>query len=178
MDPRQESAEIAVGTSESAALAPVQQVAEESSSTTLNLSYSLGAFPASSMNSLASTGERIHTTSRPDLISCGLISRETAEEYFDFYMQNLDPCVHHILQENDSLATVRARSSLLTASICTVASFCTSSKDYQNCVNVFTSEVSRKLFSDKYEFDDVRALCIGAFWLNDISSALNGLGKY
>lgn len=33
------------------------------------------------------------------------------------------------------------------------------------------------MFSVNHTFDDVRALCIGAFWLNDISSALNALGK-
>lgn len=176
VNPTLRSSEIAVNPNESA-IPHVRHVLEDSNGSTLNLSCSLGAFPASSMSNLTSTGEEIHTAYRPDLISCGVISREIAEGYLDFYKQNLDPCIHHILAENDTLASVRSRSSLLTAAICTVASFCTSSKDYQSCFNMFTSEVSRKLFSDKYDFDDVRALCIGAFWLNDVSSALNGLGK-
>ena len=86
--------------------------------------------------------------------------------------------MHYLLTEDDSLASIRERSSLLTTAICTVATFCMGSKEYHQCLKMFTNEVSRKLFSDKYEFDDVRALCIGALWLNDVSSVLNGLGEF
>lgn len=151
---------------------------ETSDKITLNLSCSLGAFPASSMMSLAGADEAVNPAYRPDLISCGVISLEAADNYLAFYKTHLDPEVHCVLTENDTLADVRARSSLLTAAICTVASFCSGSEDYQRCFSAFTDAVSRKLFSTTYEFDDVRALCIGAFWLNDVCSVLNGLGKY
>lgn len=143
----------------------------------LNLSCSLGAFPASSMISLTVTDEGSRMTSRPDLISCGLISPRAAEDLFSFYQQHLDPCIHNMLEEDDSLASVRARSSLLAAAICSVAAFCKGSQDYQSCLDAFTREVSRKVFAETHTFDDVRALCVGAFWLNEISSALNGLGE-
>lgn len=143
---------------------------------TLNLSCSLGAFPASSILNLALSANRT-TPGRPDLISRGIISYDTAETFFQFYQQNLDPCIHHVLAEAGTLATTRSRSSLLTAAVCTVAAFCTGSKHYQGCFDALTHEVSGKMFSPRYTFDDVRALCIGAFWLNEVSSALNGLGR-
>lgn len=144
---------------------------------TLNLYCHLGAFPASSVTNLTLTDEGTHQDYKPDLVSCGLITLQKAEDLFAFYRQNLDPCIHFILGENDTLASIRARSSLLTAAICTVAAFCVCSTDYKVCLNAFKHEVSGKLFSNRHTFDDVRALCIGALWLNEISSALNGLGK-
>lgn len=103
---------------------------------------------------------------------------EAASGYFDFYKTHLDPLIHHVLEDTATLAGIRARSSLLTAAICAVATFCTGSSDHKACVNVYMNEVTRKLFSTRYEFDDVRALCIGAYWLSDIAAALNGMGKY
>ncbi|KAJ5311519.1 hypothetical protein N7476_007379 [Penicillium atrosanguineum] len=37
------------------------------------------------------------------------------------------------------------------------------------------NEVSGKLFTSSYTFDDVRALCVGTLWLPEVSKALNGL---
>ncbi|KAL5364404.1 hypothetical protein BJX96DRAFT_187757 [Aspergillus floccosus] len=141
---------------------------------TLNLSCGLGAFPASSILNMTFSANQ-STPDRPDLVSREVIPYDTAETFFCFYQQNLDPCIHHVLAEADTLTTTRSRSSLLTAAICTVAAFCTGSNHYQDCFNTLTNEVSGKMFSSHYTFDDVRALCIGAFWLNEISSALNGL---
>lgn len=114
---------------------------------------------------------------RPDLISCGVISHQTAEALFTFYHEQLDHCLHYVLEPDDTLAKVRSRSSLLTSAICTVSAFCTGSNAYQSCLNALKTEVSRKMFATNHKFDDVRALCIGAFWLGEIASALSGLGK-
>lgn len=114
---------------------------------------------------------------RPDLISCGVISHQTAEALFTFYHEQLDHCLHYVLDPDDTLAKVRSRSSLLTSAICTVSAFCTGSNAYQSCLNALKTEVSRKMFATNHKFDDVRALCIGAFWLSEIAPALSGLGK-
>lgn len=157
--------------------ASAQNPSDRPGKVTLNLSCSLGAFPAASITDVTFANDPLDSTNRPDLISSNVITLNAANDFFEFYRQYLDPHMHYLLSETDSLATIRARSSLLTAAMCTVATFCTGSKDYQNCFQAFMNEVSRKLFADKYEFDDVRALAVGALWLNDISSALNGLGK-
>ena len=155
---------------------PSAQTPSTAGEVTMNLSCNLGAFPASSIMSPTAAKERINTSSRPDLVSCGVVSPDTANHYFAFYLQHLDPYMHYELSGKDGLSILRTQSSLLTTAICTVAAFCTGSQDYQGCLEIFKDEVSRRLFADKYEFDDVRALCIGALWLSEISSPLNGLG--
>jgi hypothetical protein len=152
-----------------------QQNIDRPSKVTLNLSCSLGAFPAASITDVTFVDDAFDSAIKPDLISCNVISPATASEYFAFYKDHLDHHIHYLFSENDTLASVRARSSFLTAAICTVAAFCTGSSDYRNCFKAFTNEVSRKLFANNYDFDDVRALAVAALWLNDISSALNGL---
>ncbi|KAF2486478.1 hypothetical protein BDY17DRAFT_321267 [Neohortaea acidophila] len=157
-----------------ASVPPVHQ-SNSSERAKLNLSGSLGAFPASSITDASIANNSLGVSFRPDLVSCGTISLDVAHDLFTFYKDHLDPYIHCVLDKDATLANVRARSSILTTAICTVASFCTASEDYQACYKFFKDEVSRKLFADKYQFDDARALCIGAFWLPDISSALNGL---
>jgi hypothetical protein len=161
--------------------------AESASDVTLNLSCSLGSFPGSSINTLPVTDQETQSDYKPDLISCGevlgpdlisrgLISLEAAEEYFAVYQKSMEPCIYQILAADDCLAKIRARSSLLTAAICTVGSFCTDSTSHKRCQDAFLTEVSSRLFSRQHSFDDIRALCIGAFWLNKVSSTLIGLG--
>lgn len=139
---------------------------------TLNLSCSLGAFPSSSLQDSA-----IDQDARdPDLISSGLISNHSAQSLFRFFQKHLNPFIHYILPDETTLADVRARSSLLTSAICTTAALCSGSSEYQNCLNEYKREVSGKVFAHNFTFDDVRALCIGAMWLNDMSSSLNAIG--
>lgn len=143
---------------------------------TLNLSCSLGAFPASSMKlTLGDSGANAGRTLDP--VSCGIISLATAEAHFAFYKDNLDPSIHHALNDNDTFSSTRAGSTLLTTAICTVSARCTGSKDYSSLLHTFKAQVSGKVFSSCHTFDDIRALCIGALWLNETSTALNGLGK-
>ena len=150
--------------------------AQTSGSVTLNLSCSLGAFPASSM-SLTLGDFSANIGRNLDPLSCGIISQETAETLFTFYKNNLDPCIHHALNENDTLISTHTSSILLTTAICTVSAHCIGSKDYSALLNTLKAQVSDKVFSTNHTFDDIRALCIGALWLNEISTALNSLGE-
>jgi len=158
--------------------APLHQAPEAVGEVTLNLSCSLGSFPGSSITTLLFTENGGNSGHQPDLISYGLISLEAAEEYFAVYHQSRDPYIHHVLAKNDCLANIRARSSFLTAAICTVGSFCATSTDHQKCYGAFMNEASKRVFTRCNSFDDVRALCIGAFWLNKVSSALVALGMF
>ncbi|KAK9454616.1 hypothetical protein V1511DRAFT_401908 [Dipodascopsis uninucleata] len=154
---------------------PSSQAANTSSEVSLNLSCNLGSFPGSAIVTFTLTDQDSYAIQMPDLISCSLISLEAAERYFAAYHRFMDPCVHRILDENDCLAKIRARSSFLTAAVCTVGAFCVASGDYQKCYDAYIKEVSSKVFLRNPEFDDVRALCVGAFWLNKVSSSLSAL---
>ena len=153
------------------------ELSETSQEPGLNLSCSLGAFPASSMDGLVLNDKEKSSSGGIDLASRGLVSQKTLEKHFDYYCENLDHFIHRILPAGDTLASVQRRSSLLLAAICTTAAFCAGSDDYQTCLDAFIGEVTTKMFASTHNFDDVRALCIGAFWLGKISSALNALGE-
>lgn len=144
----------------------------------VNLSCRLGSFPGSSVTNLNFTDQRAHDSHTPDLIASGLVSLEEAEEYFAIYHESMEPCLVRIISEDDCLANIRAQSSFLTAAICAVGSLSVDSAKQKIFCDFFIAQVSSKVFLTRYNFDDVRALCIGAFWLNKYSSALVGLGTY
>jgi hypothetical protein len=141
---------------------------------TLNLTSNLGAFPASSVRT---EKENESTVASADLISRGVISLEAANDCLTYFVEHPNPYLHGILAANIPLSEVRAQSTLLTAAVCVVASFCSAPERYQACYDAFVADVSSRLFSPRYTFDDVRALCIAAFWLDDIGPTLSGLGE-
>ena len=149
---------------------------ESSQIATLNLSCSLGAFPASSMINFTLSDPRDTSSHGSDLISSRIIPPEVAESLVTFYKSNMNSFAYDIITDTDSLGTLSARSSLLTVAVCTVAAFCSGSPHYKVLIDYLKNEISGKVFSNNHEFDDVRALCIGALWLNEVSTALNSLG--
>ena len=142
----------------------------------LNLSCRLGAFPSSSLDTFIVNDQDIPYSTYPDLVTRGHISQHTLEKHFNFYQKHLNPYIYHPLTNVDTVAHLLKRSSLLLTAICATAAFCAGSDDYEACLEIFLNEVSAKTFSHVHSFDDVRALCIGAYWLGKESSALNALG--
>lgn len=119
------------------------------------------------------------TPGRPTLISQGIVSPEEAEHLFNIYHQRLDHLLYRILGDHNSLHTVVASSPLLTAAICTVAALHSSSLGhlFKKCYGEFRQLVAEKTLSRVHNLDDVRGLCIGAFWLHQLSWALAGTGQ-
>jgi hypothetical protein len=111
-----------------------------------------------------------------DFISRRSISVERAQEYFDKYKDRLDHFPYRILGDHGlvTLESVRATSPLLAAAVCTVGALHSASPDYDVCYREFVSLSAHQAFSPPRANteDDVRALCIGAFWLSDLSWTL------
>lgn len=149
-------------------------VKESSNGHALNLASNLGVFPASSIDANAT---RVISTCKLDIVSRDIISLEVAAGCLDYFLMHLNQYIHGILKSDITLPDIRRRSPLLTAAVCTVASFCSASEHYRACHDAFIAEVSGKLFSSTYCYDDIRALCIAAVWLDEIAPTLNGLGK-
>ena len=114
--------------------------------------------------------------SHMDFISKGVVSLEKAQEYFDKYQNRLDHFPYRILCDHGSvtLESVRNTSPLLAAAVCTVGALHSVSKDFDLCYREFVSLCAVQTFSKNNTLDDIRALCIGAFWLNDLSWTLIG----
>jgi hypothetical protein len=132
----------------------------------------VSTIPQTEAPSLLPTGDR----SRQDLITRGIISLKTAESLFSIYREKLDHLLYRTLQDHDSFASIRASSPLLTAAVCTIGALHSSSTEFNACYDEFISLSAAQVFSKKNTADEVRALCIGAFWLSDVSWTLVGLG--
>lgn len=119
------------------------------------------------------TTQHLSPEGEPDLIADGVITL-----LFASYRQCLDWLFYNILEEHDSLTSIRKSSPLLTAAVCVVGALHTFSPQYQTCYEHFVQLASVRLFSKRNTPDDIRAHCIAAFWLGDISSSLIGAGRF
>ncbi|KIY00003.1 uncharacterized protein Z520_04640 [Fonsecaea multimorphosa CBS 102226] len=146
----------------------------------MDLNRGPGVVPASCVSEVSDASPQVsrqNLAENFDLIDQGIISLDDAEAFFQLYARRLDHFLYRILAEHDSLASVRKSSPLLTAAICAVGALHTPSHLYHTCYQHFVNLASSKMFSKKNNHDDVRAFCIGAFWISDMSWTLVGAGK-
>ncbi|GAB7362468.1 hypothetical protein MBLNU230_g2790t1 [Neophaeotheca triangularis] len=112
-----------------------------------------------------------------DFISRGVIDGAEAEDLFQHFLESLNHYLWIGLEEiHPTLNSVRKSSSLLTATILTVTALHrpTSVVTFDNCYTEFLALVSSSMFDRYHSVDDVRGLCIAAFWLSDVSWKLCG----
>lgn len=79
-------------------------------------------------------------------------------------------------QTHPSFYSIRKSSELLTATILAVTALHipTSAETFDKCYKEFLALISSSMFSRYHSIDDVRGLCIAAFWLSDVSWKLSG----
>lgn len=127
---------------------------------------------------------RSHPVNKPrsrlleeDFISRGFVSVQEAEELFDYFSRFMNQLLWGgIILVYSDLTTARRASSLLSAAVLTVAALHIPNKTETlvKCYDEFVSLVSSTSLTRHHTLDDVRALCIGAFWLSDLSWKLSG----
>ncbi|EXJ74986.1 uncharacterized protein A1O5_01682 [Cladophialophora psammophila CBS 110553] len=122
--------------------------------------------------------QRSTRTPEDDLISRGALPHHVARELFSFF----DRTMNHILWGgialiHRDLESARRSSSLLCAAILAVAALHIPQGDeiFEFCYAEFVSLVSGSIICRDHNLDDIRALCIGAFWLSDLSWKLSGV---
>lgn len=140
------------------------------------------SIPASCVSESGKAGppNSASTARRPDLISTGLISLRQAVALFETYHLRLDHFLYRILGDHISLDSVRIASPLLTTAVCTVAALHSQSLGYlfETCYGEYKDLVAAQTFSRYVNENDIRGLCIGAFWLHELSWALIGNGMW
>ncbi|OIW26627.1 hypothetical protein CONLIGDRAFT_683589 [Coniochaeta ligniaria NRRL 30616] len=111
-----------------------------------------------------------------DFISRGAISRESADRLFRLFNDKLDHYMYQIGCPYSTLDELRAKSSILTASICTVAALHDRDSDsiYGICSDEFRRLMGACMFDRLVNRDSLRAMCIAAYWLSDISWTISG----
>lgn len=129
-----------------------------------NLRYNAGWKPNSSL---------IHD----DFISQGIVSLEDAEFLFARFMDvNKKLLWDGGLLFHHDLASVRRSSTMLAAVILTIGALHTpgQTESFHKSYDVFVSLVCGSSLSRHHSLDDIRALCIGAFYLANLSWKLSG----
>lgn len=114
----------------------------------------------------------------PDFIDDGRVLLPEAEQLFARFRGTLNAYLWGgIALTHDTLASARESSPLLTAAILAVTAL--HAKDgghaFDACYPVFLELSGQSMFQRFHSLDDVRGLCIGAFWLSDVSWKLSGL---
>jgi hypothetical protein len=107
-----------------------------------------------------------------DFISQGRVSVQDAEELFLQFSISLNHYLFGgVALVHDDLTSVRSSSSLLAAVIVAVAALHVRGKEevFDAAYTEFISLVSESMFDRRHGLDDIRAFCIGAFWLSDVS---------
>lgn len=117
-----------------------------------------------------------HGTTAPleddDFISRGEVSLEEAEEMFQIFDHSLNQYLWGgIVLVHKDLLSVRRSSSLLLAAILAVTALHIPGKSatFDVCYAEFLDLVSDSMMDRYHTLDGIRGLCIGAFWLSDVS---------
>ncbi|EED17954.1 conserved hypothetical protein [Talaromyces stipitatus ATCC 10500] len=136
------------------------------------------SIPASCVSEIRTTATsgNMPASQYSDLITMGVLSLQQALSLFDIYHLRLDHFLYKVLGDLTSLDSIRKRSSLLTAAVCTVGALHSQSLGhlYDICYREYKNLVTTNTFSTTLNVDDIRGLCIGAFWLHELSWALIG----
>lgn len=117
-------------------------------------------------------GKPKSTLMEEDFISRGCISLHEAEELFAYFRRTLNQLLWGgIILLHSDLSSVRRSSSLLSAAILTVSALHIPNRTdtLNKCYNEFVSLIGAATLSRYHTLDDIRARCIGAFWLPDLS---------
>jgi hypothetical protein len=112
-----------------------------------------------------------------DFISRGVVDSAEAEELFAYFHGRLN---HYLwagmVMPHTNLLSVRQSSTLLTAAVLAVTALHIPRKErvYDTCYAEFARLASESMLNRHHSLDDLRALCIGAFWLSEVSWKLSG----
>ena len=112
-----------------------------------------------------------------DFITKGVIQLQDAERLVSFYITKLDPYIYGLGSKYGDLQHLRRVSPVLTACICAVSALHEpdNNKLYEVCNREFRHLIANTMFNRHLSVEYLRALCIGSYWLSDVSWTLSGM---
>ena len=119
---------------------------------------------------------KVHWQQRPDLVTKGVVSMEEAERLLAFYQTRLDPFFYGLGSRYPDIESLRQGSGVLFTAILTVASLHdpAAAHIYNPCLKEYRKLVSMTMFEKRIDMNYLVALCMGSFWLSDMSWILSG----
>lgn len=111
-----------------------------------------------------------------DFITRGALSLSDAESLFALYRGRLDRYMYGIGCRYTTLEETRRKSAILSAAMLTVAALHDPKADaiYGVCSGEFRRLMEKSMFERRIDRDYLRAMCIGSYWLSDLSWMLSG----
>ncbi|TKA79066.1 hypothetical protein B0A55_02513 [Friedmanniomyces simplex] len=125
------------------------------------------AIPGSVVSPVIVYGVDAHRAEQ-DIISRGVVTLEQAQAYLDIYQNRLDHFLYRIMGDRKTLSEVRKASPLLLAAVCSVGALHLGAADFEKCYQEFVTIAAAQSFSRRNTVEEVRGLCIGAFWLSGL----------
>jgi hypothetical protein len=152
---------------------------EENSATSLVTAPMGSLYEVTQLSDIRATSpERQHDRALvTDFVSRGAVDLQEAEELFDNFDQVLNRYLWDgILLVHKDLTSLRNSSSMLSAAVLAVSALHLPHKErtFDTCYTEFAKLASESMLDRHHTLDDLRALCIGAFWLADVSWKLSG----
>ncbi|KAK5105286.1 hypothetical protein LTS08_001562 [Lithohypha guttulata] len=142
-------------------------------------------YEATQLNSLRTRLRRVNPRKRnakrrmeADMVSQNLLSIADAEELLELFKRSLSRYLFNTaIPEDVTLQAVRESSSVLFTAIMLVSALHVPGKEaiHAICHKQFLELVSTVMFDRFHTLDDIRGLCIAAFWQPDLSWKLSGL---
>jgi hypothetical protein len=122
------------------------------------------------------SGDESKVDEGTDVVSKGIVSVEEAERLTALYLGRLDHYAYSIANKFTDLQSIRRRSVALTNAILTVAALHDpdSNQIFGPCLRELKRVLSESMFVRRTDREYLRAMCIGSYWLSDISYTLCG----
>ncbi|THY05216.1 hypothetical protein D6D02_07761 [Aureobasidium pullulans] len=122
------------------------------------------------------SGDESKADEGSDVVSKGIVSLEDAQRLTTLYLQRLDHYAYSIANKFKDLQSIRRRSVALTNAILTVAALHdpNSNQLFGPCCREFKRVLAESMFVRRIDREDLRAMCIGSYWLSDMSYTLSG----
>ncbi|OAL69393.1 hypothetical protein A7D00_6512 [Trichophyton violaceum] len=113
----------------------------------------------------------------PDFVSRGVITEAEAGQLTKTYLTRLDHFFYDHLQKYADISEVRKTSTLLALTLCTVAALHDplGTDAYDKLSRELRSVTSSLMFRTHLGVEDIKALCMGSYWLGNLTWVLSGL---
>ncbi|KAK2850674.1 hypothetical protein FQN49_005430 [Arthroderma sp. PD_2] len=113
----------------------------------------------------------------PDFVSRGIITQAEADQLTKTYLTRLDHFFYDHLQKYADIGEVRKTSTLLALTLCTVAALHDplGTEAYDKLSRELRSVTSSLMFRNHLGVEDIKALCMGSYWLGNLTWVLSGL---
>ncbi|KAK2731470.1 hypothetical protein FQN55_004669 [Onygenales sp. PD_40] len=113
----------------------------------------------------------------PDFISRGVITPAEGEQLTKSYITRLDHFFYGHVQKYENLTEIRKTSTLLAVTLVTIAALHDplGSEVYENMSRELRNVASSLMFRHRLGLEDIKALCMGSYWLGDMTWILSAL---